>query len=331
MNPRQCFGVLVCFLIVAGPLNAARLGDPAGALSIKDWVKGKPVQLTPRGIYVVEFWATWCGPCRTTIPRLTEMQTKFRGKGVTFIGISDEPADVVKPFVAEMGDQMSYIVACDDERKTAMSYMDAYGQQGIPTAFIVKDRKVLWFGHPLAEMEPMLEKIVSGTYDLKDVQKKEVQRAAWTEYVRASMAGEPRAAEMGKKFLDGIPNEMEPLVSFAFGIVSNTQNKNRDFSLAMLALDRAEKLTSEKNALILGVRGITMFESGQREQGLALAREAVTICKDPQRLPMLQNFVRVLETAMQARPQTGSVPAPGSASPPPRPIVPPPNPPPPRR
>jgi len=131
--------------------------------------------------------------------------------------------------------------------------------------------------------------------------------------------------------LDGIPDELEPLVSFAFGIVSNTQNRHRDFSLAMLALDRAEKLTSEKNALILGVRGITMFESGQREQGLALAREAVTICKDPQRLPMLQNFVRVLETAMQARPQTGSVPAPGSASPPPRPIVPPPNPPPPRR
>jgi thiol-disulfide isomerase/thioredoxin len=326
MNPKLFFGIWVCLLAVACPATkAARLGDPAGPLAIKDWVKGKPVQLTGgTNIYVVEFWATWCGPCRTTIPRLSEMQAKFKDKGVIFVGISDEAADVVKPFVAEMGDKMSYNVACDDERMTSIRYMEAFGQQGIPTAFIVgKDRRVLWVGHPLADMEPALEQIVNGTYDLQATMKRDAQRASWNDYQRASMAGEPKATELGKKFLDGIPNELDPLVSFAFGIVANTQNQHRDFSLAMLALDRAEKLTPEKNAVILGVRGITLFESGRRDQGLAMAREAVTLCKDPQRMPMLQNFVRVLEYQMaQAKTGTRPAPSPAPVAPTQRPLVP---------
>src|SRR5262245_34395567 len=176
MNPKQFFGILVPLLTVAClPTQAARLGDPAGPLAIKEWVKGKPFQLMGgTNIYVIEFWATWCGPCRMTSPRLSEMQAKYKDKGVIFVGISDEPADVVKPFVAEMGDKMSYNVACDDDRTTVTRYMEAYGQQTIPTAFIIgKDRKVLWVGHPLVDMEPVLEQIVKGTYDLQATMKRE--------------------------------------------------------------------------------------------------------------------------------------------------------------
>jgi thiol-disulfide isomerase/thioredoxin len=67
--------------------------------------------------YVVEFWATWCGPCRVSIPHLTELQKKFKTQGVTFIGVSDETEDKVKPFVDKMGDKMDYTVAVDDERR----------------------------------------------------------------------------------------------------------------------------------------------------------------------------------------------------------------------
>jgi len=141
--------------------NAAKIGDPAAPLKIKEWLKGKPVDLKNREkIYVVEFWATWCGPCRVSIPHLTELQKKFADKGVVFVGISDEQPSVVKPFVDKMGEKMNYVVACDDERQTYAGYMEAYGRNGIPSAFIVdKEGKVAWAGHPMADLETKLQQL----------------------------------------------------------------------------------------------------------------------------------------------------------------------------
>ena len=141
--------------------SAAKIGDPAAPLKIKEWLKGGPVDLKNRDkIYVVEFWATWCGPCRVSIPHLTELQKKFADKGVVFVGISDEQPSMVKPFVEKMGDRMGYVVACDDERKTYSGYMEAYGRNGIPSAFIVdKEGKVAWAGHPMAELETKLQQL----------------------------------------------------------------------------------------------------------------------------------------------------------------------------
>jgi thiol-disulfide isomerase/thioredoxin len=141
--------------------NAAKIGDPAAPLKITEWVKGGPVDLSKRDkIYVVEFWATWCGPCRTSIPHLTELQKKFASKDVVFVGISAEKPSVVKPFVEKMGDRMDYVVACDDERQTNSGYMEAYGRNGIPSAFIVdRQGKVAWAGHPMAGLESKLAEL----------------------------------------------------------------------------------------------------------------------------------------------------------------------------
>jgi thiol-disulfide isomerase/thioredoxin len=141
--------------------KAARIGDPAAPLRIKEWLKGGPVDLSNREkIYVVEFWATWCGPCRVSIPHLTELQKKFADKDVVFVGVSDEKPSVVKPFVEKMGERMDYVVACDDERQTYSGYMEAYGRNGIPSAFIVdREGKVAWAGHPMAGLEAKLKQL----------------------------------------------------------------------------------------------------------------------------------------------------------------------------
>lgn len=152
------------------------IGDPAPKLEVKSFVKGEPIKaFEPGKNYVVEFWATWCGPCRTSIPHLTELQKKH--PEVAFIGVSvfEQDQSAVEPFVKEMGDKMDYRVALDSvpegkgrgDGVMGKTWMEAAGQNGIPTAFIVnKEGKIAWIGHPM-EMEKPLGKIIDGTYDLK--------------------------------------------------------------------------------------------------------------------------------------------------------------------
>jgi thiol-disulfide isomerase/thioredoxin len=146
-------------------LPAAQVGDPAAPLKISEWVKGDAVNLDDvRGkkIVVVEFWATWCGPCKASIPHLTELAKKFADRGVVFIGVSDEDASKVRPFVDQMGGKMDYTVALDDNRQTSDGYMKAYGQNGIPCAFIVDHQgRVAWVGHPMGDLEKNLEKLAA--------------------------------------------------------------------------------------------------------------------------------------------------------------------------
>ncbi len=157
------------------------VGDAAPAIEVAEWVQGGPLKLESGQIYVVEFWATWCGPCKVAIPHLNELQKKY-GEKVRFIGVSvwetlEEDPYEVPQFVKGMGDKMTYAVASDrvsakDEGRMAKAWMDAAGQDGIPTAFVVDALgKVAWIGHPMT-IDKALEKIVAGQWDLEDAAKK---------------------------------------------------------------------------------------------------------------------------------------------------------------
>jgi thiol-disulfide isomerase/thioredoxin len=168
------------------PAVSAQLGDAAAPLQISDWVKGKKVDLVAekgKKIFVVEFWATWCGPCRASIPHLTELQKKFKDKDVVFIGVSDEETPTVKKFVDKMGDKMDYTVVVDKDRKTSEAYMTAFKQNGIPHAFIVdKEGRIAWHGHPMGDLEKSLDQIIAGTYDIKKAKKREVAEQKMNEF-----------------------------------------------------------------------------------------------------------------------------------------------------
>src|SRR5688572_12135407 len=154
-----------------------KVGDKAPALAVGKWVQGDPVEEFESGkAYIVEFWATWCGPCRVSIPHLNEIHTKFKDKGLVVIGqdVWERDESLVEPFVKKMGEKMTYRVALDDKEgsekgKMAETWMEAAGRNGIPSAFVVnKQGKIAWIGHPMQLKESLLEQVLEGTFELKN-------------------------------------------------------------------------------------------------------------------------------------------------------------------
>lgn len=143
-------------------------GSPAVFPAIAHFVKGDKVDaFAPGKVCVLEFWATWCGPCKVGMPHLSHLQEEYKDKGVTIIGISDEPLATVEAFLAlpEWAAKTQYTLATDPDRSAYDNYMKAAMQNGIPTAFIVKDSVVQWIGHPQT-MDNALAQIVDGTWDI---------------------------------------------------------------------------------------------------------------------------------------------------------------------
>ena len=162
---------VLCTAVSVSAEATLKIGDAAPALKTGKWVQGEPVKGFEKDtVYVVEFWATWCGPCRATIPHLDELHEEWKEKGVVFIGQDcwEREEDKVEPFVKELGEKMSYRVALDDKSEVekgymAVNWMQAAGQNGIPSAFVVgKDGKIAWIGHPAGLKSETLGEIVAG-------------------------------------------------------------------------------------------------------------------------------------------------------------------------
>ena len=185
------------FLVCLSPLSAyaereLTIGSPAPALDIEHWLQDgngffkHVTTFKPGKVYVVEFWATWCGPCIMSMPHLAELQNKFRGRGVQIISVSDESVDEVNALLSQQHPQANrsfseissaYSLTADPDRSTHVDYMDAAKQDGIPTSFIVgKTGKIEWIGHP-AELDAPLEAVVTDQWD-RDKFKKNFQSQA---------------------------------------------------------------------------------------------------------------------------------------------------------
>jgi thiol-disulfide isomerase/thioredoxin len=160
-----------CAMLTRAAEPTLKVGDPAPKLQTGKWVQGDPVKDFQKGkAYIVEFWATWCGPCRASIPHVNELYNQFKDKGLVVIGQNcwEKDESLVAPFVKKMGDKMTYRVALDDKSSNskgamATSWMAAAGRKGIPSAFLVDTKgRIAWIGHPMQLKDQMIEDALAG-------------------------------------------------------------------------------------------------------------------------------------------------------------------------
>ena len=164
------------FLALLVPANAEevslKVGDAAPQLRVSEWIKGEPLSRFEGGhVYVVEFWATWCGPCIFAMPHLSEVQRQYMDKVVTVVAVNvmDEDLDAARALITKMGMAVENRVAIDVSTTGAKAGSMANAWLGdtraIPRCVIVdQDTKIAWIGHPMRVDGP-LHAVVAGTYD----------------------------------------------------------------------------------------------------------------------------------------------------------------------
>lgn len=290
---------LILVSSLCAPAWALELGDDAPPIAADKWLKGDPVDLAAgkgKHVYILEFWATWCGPCRESIPDLTRLQRQHKDKGLVVIGMTsgDENVEVAERFVKRMGDRMAYTVAYESKktRPTADAYMKPFKVVGIPHAFIIdRQGKLVWQGHPMLGMDAVIERVLEGESDIKKLQ--EVGKAAMAAKVKVfeerqealeayfELVGEADRLEdskkAGEKLLRLFGDDLGMHVQLADGILNNDDVKTQDVELALAAATRANELSEGIDTSVLTLYALAQFTSGQVDKAVETQKKVVEL------------------------------------------------------
>jgi thiol-disulfide isomerase/thioredoxin len=137
------------------PAPTLKVGDPAPSMNASKWLQGDKVnRFEPGKSYVIEFWATWCGPCIAFMPDLAEVQAQYRDNGLMCIGLTvrdpDNSMDKAESFVKKRGPKLKYSFAYADDRSTWDAWMTVAGKNAIPCTFVVDQAgRIGFIGNPI--------------------------------------------------------------------------------------------------------------------------------------------------------------------------------------
>ena len=114
---------------------ASRAGDKADTAApdfTLQSVDGEPFRLSETNgkIRLIDFWATWCAPCREEVPMLNDLQADYGDQGLLILAITDEEAGVVQEFVREYGVEYLNLIGTEE-------ISEAYGVLGLPAAYLL--------------------------------------------------------------------------------------------------------------------------------------------------------------------------------------------------
>jgi hypothetical protein len=258
---------------------------------------------------------------------LTQLQEAYK-KNVTIIAVTDEAADVVKPFVTSMGKKMEYTVVIDENKQTNRDWMQAAGQSGIPASFVVDGSgKIAFIGHPM-ELDSVLPKVASGRFDpeLEKQAKPLLDQLEWSVTMRDWQAYEnyvtqvidlsPRIfadvaikkfrvlllnkgdvegaiAYLRDEFSKTYADDPETLTKLAETILTDsTILKAAPEELKPAALDLAEQAAESSNQPdAMRVYAMALYQNGRAEEAIEVQKKAYFMVEPEQK----EEYRRLLE------------------------------------
>lgn len=149
-------------------------GDPPPMMQIEKWFNGSPVGKFEKGkVYVIEFFASWCQPCRKSIPHLNRLQLEF-ADDLVVIGVAASEAEPNSAKLERLLDAkkevLTYRVAYTSDEKTFKDWNWGARNTGLPWVFVVdKKGKLAWYGQPFqSRFEPVLRAVLDDNYLLQN-------------------------------------------------------------------------------------------------------------------------------------------------------------------
>ncbi|MEN9360377.1 MAG: Thiol-disulfide oxidoreductase ResA [Verrucomicrobiota bacterium] len=235
----------------AAPAAAAaeglKVGSPAPEVKFGKFFKGSEVKaLAADQNYIIECWATWCGPCVAAFPHLSEIAKATAGK-VNVIGVAvweRQNETQLQSFVDKQGSRMAYSVTVDADNTIADKWLKAAGQNGIPCAFLVIKGKIAWIGHPGSlEAETVLG-LAEGKLTIEDVARLEKEAEALQQEVAEKVFSKARAGDM-----KGALAASEEMIKANPKAAKMLKGPMEHFSFAVLVSDKPAEATQKVLAI----------------------------------------------------------------------------------
>lgn len=320
------------FVIVMAAL-ALNVGEPAPPLEAKKWFNGDAVNpAAPDGktFYVIEFWATWCPPCKKSIPHLNELHEKYSDQGIVIVGVTTEPEKTVKPFMDKI--PMKYRVALASTEEIQKTWMK--NVEGIPHAFVVNTNGVvIWQGHPMDRLDQVLADIVAGSFDPEKYKNAEEESDTDLEtlqqylmegqfeqalsFIEEKLKDNPdlrlyqmkmglllqleRSDQLKETYREIVERfwDKDKELNMAAWMAATAPFELRDLEIAWEAANRAVDLSERKDAAILDTLAVVYYFLGRLPEAIRLQEEAVQKAADGSEAKQLQTTLDYYRKAWQ--------------------------------
>ncbi len=251
-----------------------KIGDPAPAIKVQTWLRGQPVTQFEKGkVYVLDFWATWCGGCIMSFPHISGIAEKYKDR-VSFSSI-DTKEDIegkvdalakVKEFLpSAWGQQLKLNVAVDGDSGAMWDgWIKPLRRVGLPTTFVIdQEGRIAWVDVNLDHLEWVLDQVLAKNWDIQKAaavmqQRDAVEDLMFKVFRSEDAAGKKKGYEAmlasAEAFEKQFPDRKDAVAFYKFMALRELDKDRVPEVLEQMAADPRSKYINLSDAAYLTLR-----------------------------------------------------------------------------